>query len=222
MPGYAVRFQQVAVAGGDPLDIRALQDNQQYSDPCGEAAAAGISPACWPLFGQVWPSAQKLADLMQGWDVGTRRVLELGCGLGLASLVVHRRGGDITASDRHPLAEAFLRANLLLNGLPAMRYRTGNWTTPNPTLGSYDLIIASDVLYEPAHALELPDFIERHMPQVAEVLIVDPDRGNRSAFRRGMEALGFALTETRIVTPLHDGAAYRGRLLHYRRGSGVD
>jgi hypothetical protein len=34
-----------------------------------------------------------------------------------------------------------------------------------------------------------------------------------------MAALGFALTETRIATPLHDGATYRGRLLHYRRGA---
>ena len=219
MPGYSVRFQQVAVAGGVPLEVRALRDNQQYRDPLGEAAAAGISPASWPLFGQVWPSAQKLADLMQVWEFGQRRVLELGCGLGLASLVVHRRGGNITASDCHPLTEAFLRANLLLNHLPAMRYRTGNWTRPNPALGLFDLVIASDVLYEPAHAQQLSAFIECHTPHRAEVLIVDPDRGNRSAFKRCMDSLGFALRETRLVAPLHDGAAYHGRLLHYRRGS---
>jgi len=84
VPGYAVKFQQVAVCDGAPLQIRSLFDRQQYADPLGEAAAAGISPACWPLFGQVWPSAQKLADLMQVRELAGLRILEIGCGLGLA------------------------------------------------------------------------------------------------------------------------------------------
>lgn len=218
-PGYSVRFHQVAIAGGLPLEIRALSDGQQFSDPLGEAAVAGISSATWPLFGQVWPSAQKLADLMQDWDLDCGRILEVGCGLGLASLVVHRRGGDITASDCHPLTESFLLANLALNHLPAMKYRTGNWTTANPALGLFDLVIGSDVLYEPAQAEQVSAFIERHTPHKAQVLIIDPDRGNRSAFKRRMDTLGFALTESRLIADLHDGSRYRGRLLHYRRGN---
>jgi 2-polyprenyl-3-methyl-5-hydroxy-6-metoxy-1,4-benzoquinol methylase len=217
VPGYAVKFQQVAVAGGAALEIRSLLDRQQYADPHGAAAAAGISPACWPLFGQVWPSAQKLADLMQVWEIGTRRVLEIGCGLGLASLVIHRRQGDITASDCHPLVADFLQANLALNALPALKYATGNWERANPALGAFDLIIGSDVLYERCHPEQLAAFIALHAAQHAEVLIVDPNRGNRAAFSRCMELLGFACDETRIDTPLADGAAYRGRLLHYRR-----
>lgn len=217
MPGYEVRFDQVTVAGGADLNIRSLLDRQQYADPLGEAEAAGISPACWPLFGQIWPSAQKLADLMQTWEVGTRRVLEIGCGLALASLVLHRRQGDITASDCHPLTEDFLRANLLLNHLPKLEYRTGNWGRDNPLLGEFDLIIGSDVLYERGHPEQLAAFLQLHAAPCAEVLIIDPNRSNRSAFNRCMALLGFAFTETAIDTPLHDGSHYRGRLLHYRR-----
>ena len=55
------------------------------------------------------------------------RVLEIGCGLGLASLVGHRRGADMTASDCHPLAGLFLANNLRLNGLAPMKYRHGLW-----------------------------------------------------------------------------------------------
>jgi predicted nicotinamide N-methyase len=217
MPGYEVKHQQVAVAGAADLEIRSLLDRQQYADPLGEAQASGISPACWPLFGQVWPSAQKLADLMQAWDLGTHRILEIGCGLGLASLVIHRRLGDITASDCHPLTEAFLRANLLLNHLPALKYSTGNWGRANPALGEFDLIIGSDVLYERGLPEPLADFIQLHAARQAEVLIIDPNRSNRSAFNRRMDAHGFALTETPIDAPLHDGSPYRGRLLRYRR-----
>ena len=217
MPGYEVKFQCVAVAGGADLEIRSLLDRQQYADPLGEAAAAGISPACWPLFGQLWPSAQKLADLMQGWELGTARVLEIGCGLALASLVVHRREGDVTASDCHPLAQAFLKANLGLNGLPQMKFDPGNWTRDNPALGEFDLIIGSDVLYERSQPEQLAGFIELHAAPDAEVLIIDPNRGNRSAFNRCMAARGFTLTETRLDAPLDDGSPYHGRLLRYQR-----
>ncbi|MCP5279217.1 MAG: SAM-dependent methyltransferase [Thiobacillus sp.] len=218
MPGYEVKYQQIAVAGGDDLVIRCLLDRQQYSDPLGEAEAAGISPANWPLFGQVWPSARKLADLMQVWDLGGRHVLEIGCGLGLASLVVHRRLGDVTASDCHPLVEAFLQANLLLNQLPAMKYLTGNWGRENPVLGEFDLIIGSDVLYERSHPEQLAGFIQAHAAQRAEVLIIDPNRGNRSSFNRCMSGYGYSLTETLLDAPLAGHIPYKGRLLHYSRG----
>jgi ETFB lysine methyltransferase len=221
MHGYKVRQEHVAIAGGADLHIRSLLDRQQYFDPLGEAEAAGISPACWPLFGQVWPSARKLADLMQGWDLQAKRVLEIGCGLGLASMVIHRRLGDITASDCHPLAQTFLHANLLLNHLPDLKYCTGNWGRENPALGEFDLIIGSDVLYERDHPAQLAEFILLHAAPRAEVLIIDPNRSNRSAFNRCMALAGFALTETMLNTPLQDGSPYHGRLLHYRRIRGV-
>lgn len=217
MPGYEVKFERVTVAGGADLEIRSLLDRQQYADPLGLAAAAGISSASWPLFGLVWPSARKLANLMQDWNIEARRVLEIGCGLGLASMVVHRRHGDITASDCHPLTESFLRANLLLNGLPEMKYRTGNWGCANPALGEFDLIVGSDILYERDQPARLAAFIQRHAATNAEVLVIDPNRGNRGAFNRCMDKLGFGLDEIRLDAPLADGSAYRGRLLRYRR-----
>ena len=217
MSGYEVKCQNIAVAGGADLDIRSLLDRQQYFDPLGEAEAAGISPATWPLFGQIWPSAQKLADLMQVWDIAGRRILEIGCGLGLASLVIHRRHGDITASDCHPLAENFLQQNLQRNLLPHLPYVTGNWAREDSLLGKFDLIIGSDVLYERSHPEQLAGFLHAHLATQAEVLIIDPNRSNRSAFNRAMAATGFSLTETLINAPLDDGSPYRGRLLHYRR-----
>ncbi len=218
--GYDVKFQRVGVGGGADLQIRSLLDKQQFSDPFGLALAAGISSATWPLFGLVWPSAQKLADLMQTWDLKGKRVLELGCGLALASLVVHRREGNVTASDCHPLTEIFLKANLHLNALPPLPYETGNWGRVNLGLGAFDLLIASDVLYERNHPAQLSGFIQEHAADGAEVLIVDPNRGNRSAFHRDMARMGFSVTELLMNEPLQDLSRYRGRLLHYKRDAG--
>ena len=218
MPGYLVKQQQITVSGGASLEVLSLLDGNQYSDPLGEAESAGISAATWPLFGQVWPSSQKLADLMQTWEIEGKRILEIGCGLALASLVIHRRLGNVTASDCHPLTESFLKENLILNGLPALKYGTGNWGRENPNLLCYDMIVGSDVLYERNHPEQLSGFIALHAAPTCEVLIIDPNRSNRSAFHRAMAHHGFSFEETKIEAPLHDGSLYRGRLLNYQRG----
>ncbi len=218
MPGYQLKTESLAV-GGTPTLIRSLLDRQQFADPLGAALALGISSASWPLFGLVWPSALVLAAHMQTIPLGARRVLEIGCGLALASLVVHRRSGFVTASDRHPLTETFLRENLRLNDMAPLRYRHGDWATANPLLGRFDLIVGSDVLYERGQPDQLCAFIELHAEARVEVVIADPDRGNRAAFDRGMLLLGFAKNQRRVRTLPGGSEPYRGLLLNYRRGA---
>ena len=135
MPGYLTKQESIAVQGVANLHIRSLFDNQQFADPLGLAAQVGISAATWPLFGLLWPSGAELAAHMALRPVTVgERILEIGCGLGLASLVGHRRGADMTASDCHPLAAQFLAENLRLNGMGPMKYRHGLWGTVNGQL----------------------------------------------------------------------------------------
>lgn len=216
---YNVKFETIRGCGED-LQLRSLLDRQQFHDPLGEAEAEGISSAAWPIFGLLWPSGRVLAHAMQTLALGGKRILEIGCGLGLASLVVHRRGGDITASDCHPLAEAFLLENLKLNQLPVMKYQKGNWSRSNPDMGCFDLIIGSDVLYDRGQPQILSKFIAQHASPGVEVLVVDPDRGNRASFNREMDALGFSHTETLVSTLPGSFEKYKGRLLRYQK-SGV-
>ncbi|MFN0185277.1 MAG: class I SAM-dependent methyltransferase [Aquabacterium sp.] len=235
MPGYSIKRDTIAIRGVATLRIQSLLDRDQYADPLGEAQALGISSAQWPLFGLAWPSGLQLAaQVGDRAVVAGERILEVGCGLALASLVAHRRGADVTASDCHPLTGRFLRRNLRLNGLPPLKYRQGLWAdratawTPPSTLsppapesvvrGRFDLIMGSDVLYERDDGGALAGFVGHHAQPRAEVWIVDPDRGNRPAFSRRMADQGFALDEQRLDRPAHDGAAaYKGRLLRYLR-----
>ena len=224
MPGYQTKQERIAIAGVDDLIIRSLLDRQQYSDPLGEAERLGISSAAWPLFGLLWPSAAHLgARLARRPLQGHERILEIGCGLALASLVGHRRGADVTASDCHPLTAAFLAANLRLNDLGPMKYLHGDWVLragdrADSVEGRYDLIIGSDLLYERDERGVLAGFIGRHAGEACEVWIVDPGRGNRPAFNRQMAALGFGRDEEGISTPATPlRAAYRGRVMVYRR-----
>jgi len=85
-------------------------------------------------------------------------------------------------------------------------------------VGRYDLIIGSDLLYERDETGTLARFIAAHALPAAEVWIIDPDRGNRPVFHRHMDRLGFALHQTTLRAAALDGqAAYKGRLLQYRR-----
>ena len=215
---YQVKFETLHMGGLD-YRIRSLLDNQQFYDPDGAAERAGISSATWPLFGLIWPSARMLAESMQTFDVAGKRVLEIGCGLGLASLVMQRRGADITASDVHPLASAFLAENLRLNALKPVQFRTGDWANLDPGLGKFDLIIGSDVLYERDQPGTLSRFIDAHANDTAEVIIVDPDRGNRARFSQGMAALGYTHTAQQANKQQITGESYKGRFLTYRRGA---
>ncbi len=225
--GYQTRELSVTVQGVADLRVRLLQDNQQFSDPAGTAGGLGISSAAWPMFGQLWPSGAHLAASMAAHVLlPGQRILEVGCGLALASLVGHRRGADITASDCHPLVAPFLAANLLLNGLPAMKYRHAEWDGARaPAQGNdenisqhYELIIGSDVLYDRDASTALAAFIERHATPAGEVLIVDPERGNRPVFTKRLQDIGYTVTQSLIVSPAGAGAAaYRGRMLRYSR-----
>lgn len=217
MPGYTTREITVTVKE-QPYRLRVLSDRQQYADPDGHSRRLGISPAQWSLFGQLWPTGQVLAKTMAEIDIAGRRILELGCGIGLASLVLQRRGADVVASDIHPLAGPFLAYNSALNGLPPVHYRHFSWHEPLPSLGRFDLIIAADVLYEPGQAAALAGVIRRHARDNAEVVLSDPGRGHTGAFTRKLAAqrLVMQLSRRREVRDEH-GQAHRSRILHYRR-----
>lgn len=216
MPGYDTVVHDLQL-GGQAFRIRALSDLQQFADQDHRAARAGVSSSQWSLFGQVWPAGVVLADAMANLDIAGKRILELGCGLGLASLVLRRRGADVIATDVHPLADAFLAYNSALNDLPAVPYRELRWDELQDELGLFDVVIGSDVLYEHGHILQLATLVAAHAKPSAEVVVVDPGRGNSAAFSRALAGQGFTLVEQRIGISARDLPPYRGRVLRYSR-----
>jgi predicted nicotinamide N-methyase len=213
MSKLRLRYQTIELAGGD-IHLRTLRDNQQFSDDDGEAEALGISSAIWPLFGIVWESGKVLAKLMASENIEGLRILEVGCGIGLASLVLKQRGADITATDYHPEAGAFLAENGRLNGfLPIQFTRTG-WADLDDDLGKFDLIVGSDLLYEPGCVALLSEYIRRHCNEDCRVIMLDPKRGHLGNFTSAMMAMGFNVdSKERISQELSD--SYKGWLTTY-------
>ena len=233
--GVITRIQDVKLTESQTLKIYSLADHMQYADPHGHAEQLGLSSAVWPLFGLVWPSSIQLARKLKERAVNPQEhILELGCGLGLASLSLHRRGAQVHASDMHPRARDFLEINQALNGLSGLHYVHAQWgKQPDPALLSsldlppvqqqYDLIIGSDLLYERDTPQLLADLIQRCASPQAEVWIVDPDRGRHNVFSRAMAQHSFELVrqvclrDRPIFGPAGEVQPYKGRCLQYSR-----
>ena len=139
------RYQTIEFGDTD-IHVKTLRDKQQFSDDENIAARLGLSSANWSLFGVVWPSGDALANVMFAYDVRGKRILEVGCGIGLASLVLNHRGADITATDRHPEVRPLLAINSTLNEDKEIPFVRTAWSDPRTELGEFDLIIGSDLL----------------------------------------------------------------------------
>jgi predicted nicotinamide N-methyase len=97
-----------------------------------------------PYWAELWPAALALAGALPARLDGVR-VVELGCGLGLPSLVAAARGADVTATDWAADAIELLERNAERNGL-RLRAQVRDWREPWDE--RFDLALAADVLYE--------------------------------------------------------------------------
>ena len=97
-----------------------------------------------PYWAELWPAALGLAEALPARLDGLR-VVELGCGLGLPSLVAAARGAAVTAVDWAADAVELLDRNAARNGL---RVGTERRDWREPWAERFDLAVAADVLYE--------------------------------------------------------------------------
>jgi predicted nicotinamide N-methyase len=138
--------ETLAVAGVEltllrPQSPEALIDEEAFADD-----------EFLPYWAELWPAALALAEALP--DVEGLRVVELGCGLGVPSLVAAARGADVTATDWAADAIALLAGNAARNGLE-LTAEQRDWR--DPWDARFDLALAADVLYEqrnvePLHA----------------------------------------------------------------------
>jgi predicted nicotinamide N-methyase len=133
-----------------------------------------------PYWAELWPAALALAEALP--DVDGLRVVELGCGLGVPSLVAASRGAEVTAVDWAEDAIALLRENAARNGL-AVRAERRDWREPWDE--RFDLALAADVLYERRN---VEPVLARLRELAPAALVGLANRPYEAAFLREVEA----------------------------------
>ena len=158
-----------------------------------------MSPEEWakdermPSWAEVWPSGLLLAKLLAASEsLRGVRMLELGCGLGLPSLVAALLGAQVTATDYIPEALALLTVNAQLNGV-RIRTMELDWQQPG-AIGRYDLVVAGDVMYERWQPRVIVEMLARTVLPDGYALIVDPERATSKDFANDAVYRGFSVT----------------------------
>jgi predicted nicotinamide N-methyase len=160
-----------------------------------------------PYWAELWPSGLALARTIAGRALRGARTLELGCGLGLPSIAAALAGGRVLATDWSPQAVAMAAENAARNDV-TIETLVCSWTEPEPLLerAPWDLVLASDVLYEARNAHILQDLLPR---LGGDVWLADPGRPPAGPF---LEAARREWSITSRPAPeLKNGAVHRLR-----------
>ncbi|MFP4012717.1 MAG: class I SAM-dependent methyltransferase [Chitinispirillaceae bacterium] len=149
-----------------------------------------------PYWAELWPSSEVLFEYLTKNPIRKGfRAIELGCGIGHISAFLVSRGVDTVATDISREACCYARYNTISNGGKG-KCLCCDWRHSPFTPNRFDLVIASDVLYERRWIDPVLSFSEELVSQNGEVLVADPCRSHWSEFRRCAAQRGF---EVRIV-----------------------
>jgi predicted nicotinamide N-methyase len=189
-----ITVRRIPLPGGDvfsvlPADWEALRHDE------------GGAGRPIPYWARLWPSGQALAAALAGDPpVAGARVLELGCGLALPSIVAARAGAHVLATDGLTDAVAFAAHGMALNGVVA-DVAHADWAEHGDALaarGPFDVVLAADVLYTRANVEAALRLLPRLVAPGGVVRLADPGRAGtrdflaaaRGAFERTTEQDG--------------------------------
>ena len=136
-----------------------------------------------PYWADLWPSAQILANEVAIMRLAGQRVLELGCGLGVVALGAALAGAEVLATDYYDDALLFAWLNVEANSGKHIATRMIDWTDLPENLGKFDVVLASDVLYEHRYAALVAEAIARTLVKGGEAIVADPGRIALDEFR---------------------------------------
>jgi predicted nicotinamide N-methyase len=142
-----------------------------------------------PYWSVLWRSGVALARELDGEELRGRRVVELGCGLAIPSIAAARAGAKVIATDGDIDALGLVARNAEANGVE-VETAAVDWADPDDLVerGPFDLVLASDILYErPCVAMLLS-----LMPRLAPVgWVADPGRPAADAFFEQVQKRGW-------------------------------
>ena len=146
-----------------------------------------------PYWADIWPASTILAAQILGRPGQGRRLLELGCGVGLVTTAAMAAGYAVVASDYYTDALAFTRANAFRNLGKSPDVKMMNWRSFPADAKEFDKVIASDVLYESEYAKLLPAILKGALTLHGVALIADPGRIAAPEFLEVCEKAGLEL-----------------------------
>jgi predicted nicotinamide N-methyase len=137
----------------------------------------------FPYWAKVWPSAIALHNVLKKHPslIRDKTVLELGAGIGLPSLMIADITKSIIISDYNSEAVELLRKNIAHLQLQNIQALQLDWNNLPENIDS-EVVILSDVNYDPTQFETLTKLIEKFIHQGCTIILSTPQRIMASAF----------------------------------------
>ncbi len=145
-----------------------------------------------PYWAELWASALAMSwYLVENQHLITPnvKVTEIGCGLGLPSIIAGKLGVEVCLTDYDTDALDFAKLNWEQN-LPnkKARFEQLDWRNPDPSV-SADLLLASDVAYEKRAFEPLLNAFSTLLKPNGTILITEPNRPVSTTFFSNMHTV---------------------------------
>jgi predicted nicotinamide N-methyase len=154
-----------------------------------------------PYWSVLWRSGIALGHELGRRSLDGLRIVELGCGMGVPSLVASRSGAKVLATDVSPEAIELLDSNAIRNSV-ALETARVDWTSPDKLLSRapFDLVLAADLLYDRDSVPHMLALLPRLAPRI---LLADPGRPPADAFLEAARRRWPVETQVRGVVNVH-------------------
>ncbi len=145
-----------------------------------------------PYWADIWHSAVALGLFINRNPllVAGRKVLELGCGLGVCGVVAALRGAEVSFSDYDEHALRFAELNLLANA-PDSTAEFLLLDFREPPERKWECLIAADVIYEERFIEPLLGCIDAALAENGFLLLAHPNREVSETLVSRLPGLGF-------------------------------
>ena len=129
-----------------------------------------------PYWAEIWPSSIALSQyIAKSNKLRDKEILELGCGVGLPSIIAKEQGATVTLSDFQEDALRIAELNWIVNFGELPRVMILDWRKPPSNL-KYEIIIASDVVYEQSLFLPVLNTLKNVLADNGELYLSEPNR----------------------------------------------
>lgn len=197
-------IEEIIEVGGNALRFARIADpDALLGDVCEQVSQSerGIPPKRelrMPYWAAVWESAMALAQHLVERDaeqpLAGRRILDLGCGMGLVGAACATQGARVTLADIDTAALLFARLNTLAW---ADRARVVRCDWGGGDLGErFDLIAGADLIYDAEQWAPIEAFARRHLDDGGMLLLSEPSRPTADHFARWLDAMGWETATT--------------------------
>lgn len=168
---------------------------------------------------ELWPSAIMLAEyIVRMGDGAGRSAIELGCGLGLVSMVASKMNWSVLATDREEYSLQFADYIATQNDVCVDQFETLNWHEPKLNQ-QFSWVFAADVLYQRVDHEPILKCLDVILNPDGIALISEPNRSVADQFASLAESHGFVVEVIHTQCQLQPDETKKGRIFKLCRAS---